>query len=239
MSEKYGFVYIWYDRKHKRFYIGSHWGTEDDGYICSSTWMRNAYKRRPTDFKRKILKHVKTNRNDLLLEEHRWLLMIPKESLGKNYYNMTQHLNGHWETEEERRLSLVDKISLHTKEAMQRPDVRKKYLAGLQKRNSIQSIEAKKKRSESMKRTMAKKFPIESRFKYETKFGSDEYKINMGKTISESWKHRDKKKIGKKISASLKGVPRPSMLGRKWWNNGSINRRSILPPDATFVAGKV
>ena len=28
--EKHGFVYIWFDRKHRRFYIGSHWGTEDD-----------------------------------------------------------------------------------------------------------------------------------------------------------------------------------------------------------------
>ena len=35
---KYGFVYIWYDRKHHRYYIGCHWGTIDDGYICSSNW---------------------------------------------------------------------------------------------------------------------------------------------------------------------------------------------------------
>ena len=34
--EKYGFVYIWFDRKHKRYYIGCHWGHEDDGYVCSS-----------------------------------------------------------------------------------------------------------------------------------------------------------------------------------------------------------
>lgn len=26
--EKYGFVYIWYDRKRKMYYIGSHYGTE-------------------------------------------------------------------------------------------------------------------------------------------------------------------------------------------------------------------
>ena len=32
--EKYGFVYLWYDRKRKMFYIGSHWTTETDGYIC-------------------------------------------------------------------------------------------------------------------------------------------------------------------------------------------------------------
>ena len=55
--EKYGFVYIWRDRKHKMFYIGCHWGTEDDGYVCSSNRMRNAYNRRPNDFKRKIISH--------------------------------------------------------------------------------------------------------------------------------------------------------------------------------------
>lgn len=53
-----GFVYIWRDRKHKRYYIGSHWGTPDDGYICSSPWMRQAYKHRPLDFKRRVLNIV-------------------------------------------------------------------------------------------------------------------------------------------------------------------------------------
>ena len=43
--EKYGFVYIWYDKKRKMYYIGSHWGTDDDGYICSSNRMRDAYRR--------------------------------------------------------------------------------------------------------------------------------------------------------------------------------------------------
>jgi hypothetical protein len=67
--EKYGFVYIWYDHKNIRFYIGSHWGHENDGYICSSRWMRNAYKRRPNDFKRRIISLIYSNRKDLLLEE--------------------------------------------------------------------------------------------------------------------------------------------------------------------------
>ena len=56
--EKYGFVYIWYDRKHRRYYIGSHWGTENDNYICSSHWMIKSYKRRPEDFRRKIIKII-------------------------------------------------------------------------------------------------------------------------------------------------------------------------------------
>ena len=56
MAEKYGFVYLQFDRKHKRYYVGCHWGTVDDGYICSSNWMRDTYNRRPQDFKRRILK---------------------------------------------------------------------------------------------------------------------------------------------------------------------------------------
>ena len=64
-QDYFGFVYLWYDRKRKMYYIGSHWGTVDDGYICSSNRMRKAYKRRPQDFKRRILETVK-DRNYLL-----------------------------------------------------------------------------------------------------------------------------------------------------------------------------
>lgn len=94
--EKYGFVYIWYDRKHKRFYIGSHWGYVDDGYVCSSSWMKKAYKLRPNDFKRKIISKITSNRQDLLIEEHKWLSKIKDHEIGTKYYNLTNHLNGHW-----------------------------------------------------------------------------------------------------------------------------------------------
>ena len=74
--EKYGFVYIWFDRKHKRYYIGCHWGTENDGYICSSNWMRDAYNRRPNDFKRKILTTNITDRSIMFEKEHEWFSLI-------------------------------------------------------------------------------------------------------------------------------------------------------------------
>jgi hypothetical protein len=109
--EKYGFVYIWFDRKHKRYYIGSHWGTENDGYVCSSRWMRNSYKRRPSDFKRRILRRIDSSRQDLLTEEYRWLEMILENEIGIKYYNLTRHLNGHWSTDDKNRLSVGQKIS--------------------------------------------------------------------------------------------------------------------------------
>jgi hypothetical protein len=109
--EKFGFVYIWYDRKRKRFYIGSHWGTEDDGYICSSNWMRDAYRKRPTDFKRKIISRVKTNRKDLLIEEYRWLQMIKDKEIKIRYYNLRKHLNDHWSADPNKHKTVIEKVA--------------------------------------------------------------------------------------------------------------------------------
>ena len=87
--EKYGLIYLWYDVKHKKYYLGRHWGTETDGYICSSTNMRNNYKNRPNDFKRKIIKRIYTSVSDLVLEEQRWLNMILPTECCVKYYNKT------------------------------------------------------------------------------------------------------------------------------------------------------
>ena len=93
---KYGFVYIWFDRKHHRFYIGCHWGHEEDGYICSSNWMRDSYRRRPQDFKRRILQKT-TEQSELNLLEYNWLKKIKLEELGSRYYNLKRNSSGDWE----------------------------------------------------------------------------------------------------------------------------------------------
>lgn len=123
MSAKYGFIYIWFDRKHRRFYIGSHWGAEDDGYICSSRWMRKAYKRRPEDFKRRVVKRIYTDRIDLVSEETRWLNMMKDHELTQRntthddrianvrYYNFNKKADHLWHVHEDRRLTVGEKIS--------------------------------------------------------------------------------------------------------------------------------
>jgi hypothetical protein len=92
-----GFVYLWIDSAKskrqdedhiERYYIGAHWGHEQDGYVCSSNWMRNAKKRRPNDFKRIILKTNIQNKKELMEEEHKWLQTIEDYELGKRYYNL-------------------------------------------------------------------------------------------------------------------------------------------------------
>jgi hypothetical protein len=49
------FVYCWVDRATNKLYVGSHKGSTDDGYICSSKHMLKEYKERPTDFSRQIV----------------------------------------------------------------------------------------------------------------------------------------------------------------------------------------
>jgi len=115
MQEKYGFVYIWYDRKHKRYYIGSHWGKENDGYICSSKWMLKSYQRRPQDFKRRILSRIYTNRLDTFIKEEEWLNLIKEEEIKIRYYNL--HLTvGHWTMYPDKVKTVGEKISIKLKE---------------------------------------------------------------------------------------------------------------------------
>jgi hypothetical protein len=141
MVEKYGFVYIWRDRKHKRYYIGCHWGTVDDGYICSSSWMKQAYKIRPHDFKRRILK-TNIPRQEILAEEFKWLSLIKPEELKIKYYNLNIHHFGHWTTDPDKLLTIGEKISKKNKE---NPDW------GSWSKGKVNSEETRKKMSESKK----------------------------------------------------------------------------------------
>lgn len=111
-KEKYGFVYIWYDRKHKRYYIGCHWGHVNDRYVCSSRWMRQAYKRRPHDFKRRILATNISTREQTITEETKWLSLIHETELGKRYYNVINKGYAHWSHDEleRRRISKISSI---------------------------------------------------------------------------------------------------------------------------------
>jgi hypothetical protein len=203
-ENKYGFVYIWYDGKRKMYYIGSHWGTENDGYICSSNRMRDAYRRRPKDFKRRILKVV-SDRTKLLETEYEYLSMIEENELGKKYYNLTNHKNGHWSSYPEKVKTLSEKISHKTKEAMVKPEVRQKYEKGLQKRdNKSSNPEVIEKRRQSMIKTMAKKFPIENRYKPLTDEEKWEYYSQKGKEIWANRTEEQKKEIGRKISEANK-----------------------------------
>jgi len=83
-----GFVYLWKDTKRNKFYLGSHFGSLDDGYAGSNNRFICAFKSRPETFKRRILEqHSNITSKDLLKKEEAWLQLIKVEELGNKYYN--------------------------------------------------------------------------------------------------------------------------------------------------------
>ncbi|MDR3503036.1 MAG: NUMOD3 domain-containing DNA-binding protein [Legionella sp.] len=78
--------------------------------------MRNSYRRRPEDFKRRILTNNILDRKQTLIIENRWLQLIKDEELGKRYYNLRNLDFNHWTTEEDKLLTVGQKISKSHKE---------------------------------------------------------------------------------------------------------------------------
>lgn len=249
--EKEGFIYIWYDRKRKMYYIGSHWGTIDDGYICSSKWMRDAYRYRKQDFHRRILKR-NVSRDCLLKEEYYFFQMIKDEELGKRYYNLNRHHFGHWSIDNRTHTSVREKLSEASKKLHQDPIYRKKYLDG-RKNLPPQTPEQIVKRAKSntgKKRTEETKRRIS-----ESNIGkvlgplSDEHR----RKVSESLKGEKnpfygkqhepelKKKMNEKTSQTMKGRKPKNLdmfIGSSWWNNGVINIRRKDSPGQEWIKGR-
>lgn len=103
-KDYYGYVYLWYDRKHRRFCLGSHHGSVEDSYITSTGWMMRAYKKRPEDFRMRVLAYNTINivKETRKIEQH-YLNMIDERelSISKNvidgtnrYYNMSKNALG-------------------------------------------------------------------------------------------------------------------------------------------------
>jgi hypothetical protein len=188
-----GFIYLWYDRKQKRYYLGRHWGDINDGYICSSKMMRQAFNRRPHDFKRRILSYSNT-KEDLVLEEQRWLDMIQYNELGSKYYNKTKKATtpstfGYKHSEETKRkignANRGNKIT-HSQKW-------KDTMIG-----RVQSEEEKQKRSKSM---LGKTWTVRNSSKmgqyWNGKSFSDEHKLNISNGhIGKNHSVETKEKIG-------------------------------------------
>lgn len=186
---KYGFIYLWYDRKHKRYYLGSHWGTEDDGYICSSNWMRDAYRRRPEDFRRKIVKRIYTDHKSLLKEEDRFLKMIKDEEIGKRFYNLKKNTFEHaWYLDENQKLSVGEKIgkaNIISQKGKTHSEETKAKMRGPRKSYGPQSEEHKEKLSKlrkGSKRKPYKKWSEESRKTKSLAMRGNTRRLGTGKT---------------------------------------------------------
>jgi len=211
------------------YYIGSHWGTETDGYVCSSDRMRKAYKRRPQDFKRKILSRVTSSKQDLLDEEYRYLSMMDQSELGKKYYNLTNHKNGHWMTIDEKTKSIGEKISRAHKN---NPDFGK-WNKGLER-----SEETRNKISEST--SMAMKLHYEKNPRTEetrNKISKNSSRLQREKKIGMHGKKHKPETLDKMKANNAMNNPeyvakvKESKQGIRWLVNGEVRKMAVPETD--------
>lgn len=182
---KEGFIYIWLDKKDKRYYIGSHWGNIDDGYVCSSKWMKSAYKNRAHDFKRRILQTG--IKQELLREaEYDWLSLIKKEELGTRYYNLNNSKilkPGNWPKDKKRSEDTKKKISDSLKGNV--PWNRGKPMTDTQK-EKLRHLNLGKTHSDETKALVSNSLIGNSRSKGSSH--TDEWKLTQSIRLKENWK---------------------------------------------------
>jgi hypothetical protein len=103
MKQYYGYVYIWFDTKKKKYLIGSHHGTLEDGYKTSTggIHVRNIFKSRPHTMRMKVLEYntEKNDRKATLLLEQKWLDKRPNITDNPRYYNKTNKAGGGFDRE--------------------------------------------------------------------------------------------------------------------------------------------
>jgi len=110
-KDYFGFVYIWYDKLRKKYCIGSHFGSLEDVYTSSTGYFKRAYKKRPQDFKRRILAYTSINDRKSVLElEQKYLNLIKEKELKVKYYNFTRYAKGGCEKHTEKSKNQMSRV---------------------------------------------------------------------------------------------------------------------------------
>jgi len=218
--------------------------------------MKRAYKRRPNDFKRRIIKRG-IPKKKLHEEEHKWLSLIKPHELRSKYYNLRNHKFNNWTNlSKERIVSIREKISKGVRSAYDRPEYREKMQKNVWSKNTtwLQTPEVKSKRANSNR---GQKRSNETREKMrQAQLTPAAIERNRNKMLGEKNFFYGKKLIGelngfygkqhsdktrKLLSDQRKGNKIPNWFnntGTSWWNNGKESVRSIECPGPEWSKGK-
>lgn len=85
MTHHESFLYCWTDNLTNKLYVGKHKGNIEDGYVSSSKFFMEEYKKRPNDFSRQIIAQG-TDADMICLETK--ILKSENAAKSESYYNM-------------------------------------------------------------------------------------------------------------------------------------------------------
>jgi hypothetical protein len=115
MAKIHGFVYKWINTKNQKYYIGSHAGTTNDGYIGSGKAFKQAIAKHGIDaFTREILEEDDYDNRQDLLNREKWYLDLTQAYYDKKSYNIARTVGGGHTTagySEEEKKELSKKLS--------------------------------------------------------------------------------------------------------------------------------
>ena len=145
-GDKYNsFIYIWKDILFEKYYIGSHIGNIEDGYLFGGIDIKKEYSKRPKDFERNILSYHIVNSNiEIRLIEKEYLIKYDVEN-NTNFYNRTnESYGGYHKKSVEERLNDIDENGLNAFQRAAKKMVQTRKLKNSYKTAKVKEFETKK-----------------------------------------------------------------------------------------------
>jgi len=133
------FIYFWIDNQKNKFYIGSHFGDINDGYLFGGIDIKSEYSKRPEDFERIILSyHIVKSQTEIRKIEKEYLVKYDVENDDRFYNRTNESYGGTHKKSIESRLNDIDENGLN---AFQRAS--KKMVETRKSKNSFKSAKLK------------------------------------------------------------------------------------------------
>ncbi len=201
-NEEYNsFIYIWIDCKFDKFYIGSHFGSENDGYLFGGLDIKTEYYMRPMDFHREILSyHTVLNTSEIREIEKEYLIYHNVESNDLFYNRTNESYGGFHRMSVEKRLRDIDADGLNSFQRSAKKMVETRLKRDNYKSAKVKEFKTKKENGKSYDRIRSKISKSLIGSKWINKDGDRKYiKGNeIDEYLSMGWSQ------GKKIAITMK-----------------------------------
>jgi hypothetical protein len=235
-EEKYNsFIYLWIDIKKNKFYIGSHLGSDLDGYLFGGIDIKLEYRKRPLDFQREILSYHSVSTASEIREIEKEYLMYYDAENNDSFYNRTNESYGGFHKKSvQDRLNDIDTDGLNSFQRSSKKMVQTRIKNNSYKSAKIKEYETKKKNINNFNMIKSKISYSLIGSKWINKNGKSKYikNVDLKEYLLDGWN------IGRKIMISfeecMKICQDNNIKSIKEWQRVSNKFNAPYNPDRKF-----